>query len=139
VRFLIVNPSHISIYSNLKAVHNLKELKIWNKAIDLSIEVYKATADFPADERFGLVSQSRRAAVSIPSNIAEGAGRNSPKEFTNFLGIANGSSYELQTQLVISNRLNLLNDEKLDSLLKQIDELQKMNYSFQNTLLSKQI
>lgn len=120
-------------------MHNLKELKIWNKAIDLSIEVYKATADFPADERFGLVSQSRRAAVSIPSNIAEGAGRNSPKEFTNFLGIANGSSYELQTQLVISNRLNLLNDEKLDSLLKQIDELQKMNYSFQNTLLSKQI
>jgi four helix bundle protein len=128
--------SHIS---NLKAMHNLKELKIWNKAMDLSIEVYKATADFPADERFGLVSQSRRAAVSIPSNIAEGAGRNSPKEFTNFLGIANGSSYELQTQLVISNRLNLLNDEKLDSLLKQIDELQKMNYSFQNTLLSKQI
>jgi four helix bundle protein len=118
-------------------MHNLKELKIWNKAIDLSVEVYKATADFPTDERFGLVSQSRRAAVSIPSNIAEGAGRNSPKEFTNFLGIANGSSYELQTQLIISNRLNLLNDEKLSGLLKQIDELQKMNYSFQNTLLSK--
>jgi four helix bundle protein len=116
-------------------MHNLKELKIWNKAIDLSVDVYKATADFPTDERFGLTSQSRRAAVSIPSNIAEGAGRNSPKEFNNFLGIANGSSYELQTQLIISNRLNLLNNNILDDLLKQIDELQKMNYAFQKMLL----
>jgi four helix bundle protein len=116
-------------------MHNLKELKIWIKAIDLSVEVYKATAGFPSDERFGLISQARRAAVSVPSNIAEGAGRNSPKEFSNFLGIANGSSYELQTQLIISNKLNLLNDELLDSLLKQIDELQKMNYAFQKTLL----
>ncbi|HVW16178.1 MAG TPA: four helix bundle protein [Mucilaginibacter sp.] len=115
-------------------MHNLKELKIWNKAIDLTVDVYKATADFPSDERFGLVSQSRRSAVSIPSNIAEGAGRNSKKEFSNFLGIANGSSYELQTQLVISNRLNLLGDEVLNNLLGQIDELQKMNYAFQQTL-----
>ena len=118
-------------------MHNLKELKIWNKAIDLTVDVYKATADFPADERFGLLSQSRRSAVSIPSNIAEGAGRNSNKEFSNFLGISNGSSYELQTQLIISNKLNLLNDDLLDDLLKQIDELQKMNYSFQKTLLNK--
>lgn len=92
-------------------MHNLKELKIWNKAIDLSVDVYKATSGFPSDEKFNLTSQSRRSAVSIPSNIAEGAGRNSNKEFSNFLGIANGSSYELQTQLIISNKLNLLNDE----------------------------
>jgi four helix bundle protein len=118
-------------------MHNLKELKIWNKTIDLTVDVYKATADFPADERFGLLSQSRRSAVSIPSNIAEGAGKNSNKEFSNFLGISNGSSYELQTQLIISNKLNLLNDDLLDDLLKQIDELQKMNYSFQKTLLNK--
>jgi len=117
-------------------MHNLKDLKIWNKAIDLSVDVYRATANFPSDERFGLISQSRRAAVSIPSNIAEGAGRNSKKEFNNFLGIANGSSYELQTQLIISNKLNLLKDDLLDGLLKQIDELQKMNYAFQKTLLS---
>ena len=117
-------------------MHNLKELKIWNKAIDLSVDVYRTTADFPSDERFGLISQSRRAAVSIPSNIAEGAGRNSKKEFSNFLGIANGSSYELQTQLIISNKLSLLDDELLDSLLQQIDELQKMNYAFQKTLLN---
>ena len=118
-------------------MNNLKELKIWSKAIDLTVDVYKATADFPADERYGLISQSRRAAVSIPSNIAEGAGRNSAKEFINFLGIANGSSYELQTQLIISNKLNLLENTVLDSLLQQIEELQKMNYSFQKMLQSK--
>ena len=65
-------------------MNKLNELKIWNKAIDLTVDVYKATASFPSDERFGLTSQSRRAAVSIPSNIAEGAGRNSMKEFNNF-------------------------------------------------------
>jgi four helix bundle protein len=118
-------------------MHNLKELKIWNKAIDLTVDVYKATSDFPSDERFGLTSQARRSAVSIPSNIAEGAGRNSNKEFNNFLGIANGSSYELQTQLVISNKLNLLNNDILDDLLKRIDELQKMNFAFQKMLLNK--
>jgi four helix bundle protein len=115
-------------------MHNLKELKIWNKGIDLTVAVYKATASFPSEEKYGLVSQARRSAVSIPSNIAEGAGRNSNKEFNNFLGIANGSSYELQTQLVISNRLNLLDEELLDDLLLQIDELQKMNYAFQQRL-----
>jgi len=118
-------------------MHNLKEVKIWNKAIELSVEVYKATSNFPTNERFGLTSQSRRAAVSIPSNIAEGAGRNSKKEFSNFLGIANGSSYELEKQLIISNKLYLLKDDLLENLLKQIDELQKMNYAFQKMLLKE--
>lgn len=98
-------------------MHNLTELKIWKKAIDFTVSVYKVTANFPTDERLGLTSQLRRAAVSVPSNIAEGAGRNSQKEFANFLGIANGSSYELQTQLVISNKLGLLADDVLESLL----------------------
>lgn len=119
-------------------MNNLKELKIWNKAIDLAVDVYKATSTFPTDERFGLTSQSRRAAVSIPSNIAEGAGRNSPKEFNNFLGISNGSCYELETQLIIANKLELLNNEILDALLLQIDESQKMTYGFQQ-MLSKKI
>jgi len=118
-------------------MHNLKELKIWNKAIDLTVDVYKATSAFPSEEKYGLTSQSRRCAVSIPSNIAEGAGRNSNKEFCNFLGIANGSSYELQTQLVIANRLDLLGEGLLNDLLKQIDELQKMNFAFQHMLRSK--
>ncbi|TKB99615.1 four helix bundle protein [Pedobacter cryotolerans] len=118
-------------------MNKLNELKIWNKAIDLTVDVYKATASFPSDERFGLTSQSRRAAVSIPSNIAEGAGRNSVKEFNNFLGIANGSSYELQTQLVIANKLEMLDIGILNPLLNQIDELQKMTYGFQQMLDKK--
>ena len=118
-------------------MNNLKGLKIWNKAIDLAVDVYKATSTFPNDERFGLTSQSRRSAISIPSNIAEGAGRNSIKEFNHFLGIANGSSYELQTQLVIANRLAILESEILDPLLAQIDELQKMTYGFQQMLEKK--
>lgn len=118
-------------------MHNLKELKIWNKAIDLAVEVYRVTSSYPVEEKFGLTSQSRRAAVSISSNIAEGAGRSSEKEFKYFLGIANGSSYELQTQLFISNKLGLINIEDLEKLLLLIDELQKMNYGFQNMLNKK--
>lgn len=118
-------------------MNKLNELKIWNKAIDLTVDVYKATTSFPSDERFGLTSQSRRAAVSIPSNIAEGAGRNSMKEFNNFLGIANGSSYELQTQLVIAHKLDMLDIDLLNPLLAQIDELQKMTYGFQQMLDKK--
>ena len=115
-------------------MHNLKELKIWHMVMDLSVEVYKATSKFPKEEIYGLTSQIKRSAISIPSNISEGAGRNSNKEFIHFLGIANGSSYELQTQLIISNKLNLISDETLASLLKPIEEIQKMTYTFQNTL-----
>ena len=115
-------------------MHNIKELKIWNKAMELTVEIYKATEKFPKEETYGLTSQIRRAAVSIPSNISEGAGRNSKNEFRHFLSIANGSSYELQSQLVISNRLNLITDETTEILLTKIEEIQKMNYSFQKSL-----
>lgn len=115
-------------------MHNLKELKIWSKAVELSVEVYKATAYFPKEEIYGLTAQIRRAAVSIPSNISEGAGRNSDKEFIHFLGIANGSPYELQTQLLIANKLNLIKSEALDPLLIGLEEIQKMTYTFQNKL-----
>ncbi len=118
-------------------MNNLTELKIWSKSINLTVAVYKATENYPNEERFGLISQSRRSAVSIPSNIAEGAGRNTSKEFNNFLGIANGSCYELQTQLIVANRLKLLKDAELAHLLTQIDELQKMNYGLQKMLKTK--
>jgi len=118
-------------------MHNLKELKIWNKAIDLVVDTYKITIDFPVEEKYGLTSQIRRSAVSIPSNISEGAGRNSNGEFLHFLGIANGSSFELQTQLIIANRLALVTDEKVSPLLNAINEIQKMNYRFQETLNSQ--
>ncbi len=115
-------------------MHNFKELKIWTKALELSVRVYKVTALFPKEDRFGLISQIKRSAVSIPSNIAEGAGRNSDKEFVYFLSVANGPAYELQTQLLISNKLNFLKDEVLESMLIELDEIQKMNYNFQKTL-----
>ena len=115
-------------------MHNIKELKIWNKAIELTVEIYKATEKFPKEETYSLTSQIRRAAVSIPSNISEGAGRNSSNEFRHFLSIANGSSYELQSQLVISNKLNFLTNGTTESLLNRIDEIQKMNYSFQKSI-----
>jgi four helix bundle protein len=111
-------------------MHNLKELKIWHKAMELTTEVYRLTANFPKEEKYGLTSQIRRAAVSIPSNIAEGAGRNSNKEFVQFLAISNGSSYELQTQLLLSKNFNLI-QEGLTSILDQIDQIQKMNYALQ--------
>jgi four helix bundle protein len=111
-------------------MHNLKELKIWHKAMELTTEVYRLTADFPKEEKYGLTSQIRRAAVSIPSNIAEGAGRNSNKEFVHFLGISNGSAYELQTQLLLSKNFNLINGE-LQPILEQLDQIQKMNYALQ--------
>ena len=85
--------------------------------MDLAIRVYDLSAKFPADERYGLISQIRRCAVSIPSNISEGAGRNSNKEFLQFLGIANGSSYELQTQLVITERLGFVDTKICNELL----------------------
>ena len=89
-------------------MNNISQLKVWEEAIELSVEVYRATSSFPKQEIFGLTSQIRRSAISISSNIAEGAGRNSKNEFYHFLGIANGSSQELKTQLIISDRLQLI-------------------------------
>lgn len=115
-------------------MHKLKELKIWQKALDLTTEVYQLSQKFPNEEKYGLTSQIRRSAVSIPSNIAEGAGRNSNREFAHFLGVSNGSSYELQTQLLIAKNLNLI-DIPLDHLLDQLDQIQKMNYALQQKLI----
>ncbi|MCX6275818.1 MAG: four helix bundle protein [Bacteroidetes bacterium] len=115
-------------------MHKLNKLKIWQKAVDLAVKVYEATEKFPREETYGLTSQIRRAVVSIASNIAEGAGRNSRKEFVRFLAISNGSAYELQTQVIISNKLGLMNDEIMKPLLCLIEEIQKMNYGLQNAL-----
>lgn len=83
-------------------MHNFEKLLFWQKSIALAKEVYLICADLPKDEKFGLISQIKRSVVSIPSNIAEGAGRNSNNEFNHFLGIANASSFELQTQLILT-------------------------------------
>ena len=118
-------------------MHNYKELILWQKSITLVSDVYKVTATFPDCERFNLISQINRAAVSIPSNIAEGAGRNSDKEFVQFLAIAHASTYEVETQLIISKNLGYLSEEGLEGLLEKLEELQKMNYIFQQKLLLK--
>lgn len=95
-------------------------------------EVYDITASFPDKEKFGLTNQIRRSAVSIPSNISEGAGRNSNKEFRNFLGIANGSLNELLTQLELSLRLGYIKEDNLKKSMSLGDEIQKMIYTLIN-------
>lgn len=114
--------------------HNVHELKIWKRSIDLVVDVYKLTADFPKEERYGLIAQARKAAVSMPSNIAEGAGRITDKDFCHFLGISNGSSYELMTQLIVARRLNLISEERVKPILDNLDEVQKMIYALQSKL-----
>nr|WP_314496068.1 four helix bundle protein [uncultured Chryseobacterium sp.] len=115
-------------------MHNFEKLIFWQKSIELAKEVYIICADLPKDEKFGLISQIKRAVVSVPSNIAEGAGRNSDREFYHFLGIANASSFELQTQLILTREFNLLNAEKVNSLISNLNEIQKMIYSFKSNL-----
>jgi len=123
----------------MKTRHNLRKLKIWTDAVDLAVDVYQITSRFPKEEKFGLVSQMNRCAVSISSNIAEGAGRNSVGEFIQFLGIANGSSNELFTQLVISSRLKLINEETLELLEDRIDKMQRSTYNFSKTLETQKL
>jgi four helix bundle protein len=115
-------------------MHNYKQLKVWNKSIDLVVDIYEATSEFPKEEKYGLISQMRRSAVSIPSNIAEGAGRNSDKEFCHFLAISHGSSNELETQVIVSKRLGLIDNLLCDGLCEKINEVQKMSYNLQTKL-----
>ncbi|NVK84316.1 MAG: four helix bundle protein [Cytophagia bacterium] len=116
-------------------MHNYKELKVWQEAIDLTESIYLVSAKFPSEEKFGLTSQIRRASVSVPSNISEGSGRNSKGEFKQFLGIANGSLCEVETQLIIAEKLNIVNEsEELEGLFDKIDHIQKMIFKLKNTL-----
>lgn len=115
-------------------MHKVEDLIIWKKSMDLTKSIYQLISELPSDEKYGLNSQIKRCSVSIPANIAEGAGRNSNKEFKYFLGIANGSTYELQTQLILLSELNLIRKEKVLPLIELCIEIQKMNYSFQKTL-----
>ncbi len=113
-------------------MNNFRELKVWHKSIDLAVEVYKVVAAFPAPEKFNLVSQMQRAAVSVPSNIAEGCGRHSDPAFDSFLSISLGSSYELETQAIISQKLGFIEESAFHHLQHQIVEVQKMTYGLLN-------
>src|SRR6266852_6271894 len=103
-----------------------RDLEVWKKAIDVARNVYKATAKFPAEERFGLVNQIRRSAVSVPSNLAEGHARASAAEFSRFILISMGSVAELETQILLSGDLGYLDNERKESLLSELDLVGKM-------------
>lgn len=115
-------------------MRNFKKLKIWEKGMTIVTETYALTKQLPADEKFGLTSQTRRAAVSIPSNIAEGSCKKSQKEYRYFIETATGSGFELETQLLICKQVGYLNGQNVETLLELIMEEQKMLTRFSDRL-----
>ena len=111
-----------------------RNLLVWQKAMHLAESVYLATATFPRDERFGLISQLRRASVSVPSNIAEGQGRGNDGHFIQFLGMSRGSLHEVETQLILSTRLGYLSAESQSALLIQTREVGRLTSALMNSL-----
>ncbi len=103
-----------------------EKLDVWMKSVDLVVRIYKETERFPKEEKFGLTSQVRRAAVSIPANIAEGAGRRSEKEFAYFLSNAQGSASEVETELLIASRLGYLDSNVFSELRESLDKIGQM-------------
>lgn len=114
-----------------------KELKVWQQSMELTVAVYKVTATFPSDERFGLTSQIRRAASSVPANIAEGWGRGTSKDYVHFLYIARGSLMELETHLILANALNFLSKERLAELQVSIGTIVRMLNSLITSLRNR--
>ena len=114
--------------------HNFKELLVWQKARQLVVETYKITACFPDNEKYALTSQVNRSVVSISSNIAEGAGRNTNKDFAHFLDVSLGSSYELESQLINAVDLGFAKKEHVKEVYLLLTEVQKMIVGFQKTL-----
>ena len=115
-------------------MHNFKKLHIWQDGINLARRIYEITAAFPPHEKYGIVSQMTRAAVSIPSNIAEGAGRNSAKDFANFLSIAIGSTFELHTQIIICQQIGLIDEHTANELGRQTNALQQQIITYKNRI-----
>jgi len=119
-----LNPGPLNLEDKL--LKNHKELKVWQKAYELCLKIYKLTEKFPKEERFGLVAQIRRSAVSIPSNIAEGYNRGHRLEYVQFLNIAYGSLNELDTQLLLSKDLSYASGEEVECILEDLYELERM-------------
>ena len=115
-------------------MHNFKELKVWQLSRQLVKDVYDLTIDFPSTEKYGLTSQIRRCVVSIPTNIAEGSGRNTDKDFAHFLNISLGSAYELETLLTLCFDVKLISEQQFESLITRISEIQKMTFGLIKTL-----
>lgn len=115
-------------------MRSYKDLEVWKKSIDFVEDIYKVTGDFPKNEIYGLTSQMTRAAISIPSNIAEGSVRRSSAEFARFIGIARGSAAELETQLIIARRLNYISEPRQQEMNDKIEGISKMLYGLRNSL-----
>ena len=121
----------------MSEIKSYKDLLIWQKGIDISSLLYELVEDFPKEEMYALTNQLKRAAVSIPSNIAEGYGRNSSQSYIHFVSISRGSLFELETQLIVAKKLKFIKNERLFSdLMNQITEESKMINSFINKLES---
>ncbi len=118
-------------------MNNHRDLEVWQLAKDLAADIYQVTKKFPKEELFGLTDQIKRSTTSISANIAEGAGRNSSKEFLNFLSIANGSSLELDTFLVISYEAKILSKEEFEKLEEKNNRIQKMNRGLQKSIRNR--
>jgi four helix bundle protein len=114
--------------------HNFKELLVWQKSMDLAVFAYQLTGFFPKEEKFGLISQIQRCAVSIPSNIAEGCGRVSKKEFQHFISIAMGSAFELETQTILAFRFKYIDETQLKSFEELVRPVQKMAFGLYDSL-----
>lgn len=118
-------------------VTHYQDLEVWQAAMDLAEECYQGTRAFPKEEMFGMTSQIRRAAASIPANIAEGHGRATTKDFLNFLSIARGSLTELETHLLLAHRVGVLPQSKRDQLLQLTDRTSRMLSGLRKALLRK--
>ena len=115
-------------------MHNFRELKIWQRSMNLAEKVYKIVADFPKEEKYGLTAQIKSCTVSIPSNISEGAGRATHKQFKYFLEISMGSCNELQTQLELSKRFNYLVQDLANEIIDEVFQVYKMTLAFYHSL-----
>jgi four helix bundle protein len=122
----------VEINKNTKSTY--KNLLVWQKSVDLATEIYKVTANFPKSQQYGIVSQLERSAVSVASNIAEGAGRKGKNEFVYHIGVARGSLYELETQLIIAHKVGFLSGEISEHLSMLIQEIAKMLNALKRSL-----
>jgi len=116
-------------------MRNFRKLNVWTDSMKLAKDIYRITAKFPKEEKFGLVSQMNRASVSIPSNIAEGASRRTKKHFASFIDISLGSAFELETQLILSESFNMGSKEEFDTILPEIHSLQRQINALRSSIL----
>ena len=120
-------------------LRNYKDLKVWQRSYELCLEIYRVTKGFPKEERYGLTSQIRRAAASVPSNIAEGYGRKTTPEYIKFLYVAYGSNCELETQILLSGDLGYIETDKLKKLQSEIGEVERMLKALIKSLENKHL